>query len=184
MKLYTKKGDGGQTGVLGKDRLSKADVRIEAYGTVDELSAWIGYLRDQPVNRSRTAALIAIQEYLFIIGAQLACTQAAPLPKGIPILPEEATSVLERDIDIMQAALPPMRYFILAGGDAQVSIGHIARCVCRRAERAVVALAQEVSINTDIVVYLNRLSDYLFALCRTMADELEIKEQPWIPKKG
>ena len=178
MKLYTKRGDKGYTSLLGKDRVKKDNIRVMAYGSVDELGAHVGYLRDQDVNRTRQAFLLDIQRALFVIGAQLACT-VHPLPSAIPRLSSASVGELEREIDRMQSILPPMRYFILNGGHKSVSIGHIARCVCRRAERHIVGLSAEQEVGDGILVYMNRLSDYLFALCRIMGQDLGVEEVPW-----
>ena len=120
MKLYTKKGDTGQTAVLGKGRFSKADLRLDTYGTVDELGSWVGYLRDQEASSAFNAELIEIQRNLFVIGAQLACVEVDPLPVGIPRLVADVERRLEVAIDTMQGALPPMRHFILSGGHQAV----------------------------------------------------------------
>jgi cob(I)alamin adenosyltransferase len=180
MKIYTKTGDAGSTGLFGGKRVSKADLRIEAYGTVDELNSWLGLLRDQPVNASRHGFLIAIQNNLFVVGSMLAAEPGNERIK-IPLLNETAVNELEDAIDRMDAVLPAMRSFILPGGNHAVSFCHIARTVCRRSERQVVALHQMSPLDPLLIVYLNRLSDYLFVLARTMAHELKIDETPWKP---
>jgi len=181
MKIYTRTGDAGATGLFGGSRVSKSDVRIEAYGTVDELNSHLGLLRDQPVNTQREKLLVSIQEHLFTIGSRLA-TEDPDQRDKIPTLEEKAVSQLEMEIDDMEKDLEPMRNFILPGGHVSVSVGHIARCVCRRAERRVVALAEVAEVEETVIQYLNRLSDYLFVLCRKMSAELEIKETPWKPR--
>ncbi len=181
MKIYTKTGDSGSTGLFGGSRVSKSHVRIEAYGTVDELNSHIGLLRDQTVNAPRRDVLIRIQENLFTIGSRLATEDPEKLDK-VPTLAGEAVSELEEEIDTMEESLEPMRNFILPGGHASVSAGHIARCVCRRAERRVVSLAEIAEVEERIIHYLNRLSDYLFVLCRKMSAELEVAETPWKPR--
>lgn len=174
MKIYTKTGDKGTTALLGGKRLSKSDQRIDAYGTVDELNAHIGMLRDQEVNRKRSAELIEVQDKLFVIGAMLATAPKAKVK--IPKLLESDVEMLERAIDAMDKSLPVMRSFVLPGGHASVSAGHVARTVCRRAERLVVGLD---AVEPLVIKYLNRLSDYLFTLCRLMSKELGAEEVPW-----
>ncbi len=181
MKIYTKTGDSGKTGLFGGSRVSKSHVRIEAYGTIDELNSHLGLLRDQEVNQSRVELIVQIQENLFTIGSRLATEDPSQLTK-IPTLPEDGVSQLEEAIDRMDESLAPMKNFILPGGHPSVSAGHIARCVCRRAERRVVTLSEVTEVEENIIHYLNRLSDYLFVLCRKMGSELEIEETPWKPR--
>jgi len=181
MKIYTKTGDQGTTALFGGKRVSKSDLRIDSYGTVDELNSYVGLLRDQEVNRNRNDFLIEIQDRLFTIGSILA-TEPGNNKVKIPALLEENIQALEREIDSMEAGLPPMRVFVLPGGHPSVSFGHIARTVCRRAERLAVALDQQDKIDPLVIKYLNRLSDYLFVLCRKMAEELGAKETPWKPR--
>lgn len=181
MKIYTRTGDAGVTALFGGKRVSKSDLRIDSYGTIDELNSWIGLLRDQPVNEKRHAVLIEIQDRLFTIGSMLA-TEPGNMKVKIPPLFEEDVSYLEQEIDKMDAQLPPMRAFVLPGGHQAVSFCHIARTVCRRAERLVVALHATEPVNELIIKYLNRLSDYLFVLSRLVANELQIKEEPWKPR--
>ncbi len=177
MKIYTKTGDEGKTSLIGGARVVKSHDRVAAYGTVDELNAHIGLVRDQPVNAPRQSLLLEIQNNLFVMGSLLAADTGyqAKLP---PLLPESVTA-LEEAIDQMQATLEPMRYFILPGGHVSVSQCHIARCVCRRAERSVVLLHEKEGVDHLILVYLNRLSDYLFVLSRAIAKELGIAENHW-----
>jgi len=182
MKIYTKTGDQGTTALFGGKRVSKADLRIDSYGTVDELNAYIGLLRDLDVNQKRKDFLIEIQDRLFTIGSILA-TEPGNNKVKIPALQEENIQVLEMEIDSMEAGLSPMRAFVLPGGHISVSFGHIARTVCRRAERLAVALSeQEKRADALVIKYLNRLSDYLFVLCRTMSKELGAGETPWQPR--
>ncbi len=183
MKIYTKTGDKGTTSLLGGTRVSKAHLRIEAYGTVDELNSFIGLLRDQPVNSRRAAFLIEIQEQLFTVGSHLA-NEPGKRQFSLPNLDESLILKLEEAMDEMDKALPPMKNFILPGGHASVSFGHVARCVCRRAERQVIRLQEGEEIDQRIVQLLNRLSDYLFVLCRAMAQELGVEETPWKPREG
>jgi cob(I)alamin adenosyltransferase len=181
MKIYTKTGDQGSTSLFGGKRVSKADLRIDTYGTVDELNSWIGVLRDQSVNQSRKEILVEIQDRLFTIGSILA-TEPENTKVKIPALAESDIVLLETNMDEMDAALPPMRFFVLPGGNSSVSFGHVTRTVCRRAERLVIALDQTEKVDPLVIKYMNRLSDYLFMLCRTMAHELRVEETPWKPR--
>lgn len=178
MKIYTKTGDEGTTALFGGKRVSKSDLRIEAYGTVDELNAWMGVLRDQPVNMERSALLTSIQNCLFTTGSMLAAEPGNTKIK-IPELTVDDTARLEQAIDAMDAQLPPMRSFILPGGHPAVSFAHVTRTVCRRAERLVIALHKTEPVPQEVLRYLNRLSDYLFILARKMAYELGAEETPW-----
>jgi cob(I)alamin adenosyltransferase len=180
MKIYTKTGDEGTTSLFGGKRVSKADLRIETYGTTDELNSWIGVLRDQEVNAKRKDILLAIQDRLFTIGSILAVEPGNTKVK-VPALNSEDVTSLERAIDEMEKTLPPMRSFVLPGGHQSVSFAHVARTVCRRAERLVTALHQTEPVNALILQYLNRLSDYLFVLARLMSQELGAEESPWKP---
>lgn len=182
MKIYTKTGDQGTTSLFGGKRISKADLRIDAYGTVDELNAWIAILRDQESNSGRKEILLAIQDRLFTMGSMLA-TEPGNTKVKIPALADGDVQLLESAIDEMETYLPPLRSFILPGGHISVSFCHVARTVCRRAERIVIALHQTEPADLLIVKYLNRLSDYLFVLSRKMAQELNAVESPWTPKK-
>jgi cob(I)alamin adenosyltransferase len=181
MKIYTKTGDEGTTSLFGGKRVSKSDLRINAYGTIDELNSWLGLLRDQNVNSNRAALLIEIQNCLFVIGSMLA-TEPGNTKVTIPVLSDGNIVSLEKEIDAMDGALPPMRSFVLPGGHQSVSFGHLARTVCRRAERLVIELHHIEPIDPLVIKYLNRLSDYLFVLCRKMAAELEAVETPWKPQ--
>lgn len=181
MKIYTKTGDRGTTALFGGKRVSKADLRIETYGTVDELNSWVGVLRDQEVNAKRSADLIEIQDRLFTIGSILA-TEPGNQKVRIPALSDADTVFLENLIDTMDAQLPPMRFFVLPGGAPAVSFGHVCRTVCRRAERLIISLNNSEPIDNQVIIYMNRLSDYLFMLCRTMSHELQITETPWKPR--
>ncbi len=181
MKIYTKTGDQGSTALFGGQRLSKADLRIDAYGTIDELNSFVGLLRDQLVNASRKEILTEIQDRLFTIGSILA-TEPGNTKVKIPSLLESDILVLEKEIDSMDAQLPPMKFFVLPGGHESVSFGHVTRTVCRRAERLVIGLHEQNPVDSLVIKYLNRLSDYLFMLCRIMAHELKIEETPWKPR--
>lgn len=182
MKIYTKTGDTGQTGLIGGRRVSKADLRLDAYGTVDELNSWIGLVRDQPVNSERRELLKEVQDRLFTIGAELA-TDPQKAPKQImpAIVPADVT-LLETSMDSMDEELPELRAFVLPGGHQSVSFCHVARTVCRRTERLVIALNGTSPVDPLIIQYLNRLSDYLFVLSRLMAQNLNIDEIEWKPR--
>jgi cob(I)alamin adenosyltransferase len=181
LKIYTKTGDKGQTSLLGGTRVPKHHVRIEAYGTVDELNSWIGLLRDSISDEHDKAILIDTQDRLFTIGSSLASDPDKSKVK-IPHLSEDDISLLEREIDMMDELLPEMKSFVLPGGHEIVSKCHITRCVCRRAERRVNELAENEKVDEIIVRYLNRLSDYLFMLARKLGQDLKAKEVPWKPK--
>jgi cob(I)alamin adenosyltransferase len=183
MKVYTKTGDKGSTSLLGGTRVSKADARLNTYGTIDELNAYTGLLRDQEVNAGRKPVLAEIQDRLFTIGALLAVDERYPKAK-LPQLHADDISFLEKEIDAMDEKLQPMRSFVLPGGHQSVSFCHISRCVCRRAERLVIDLAEKQPVHgyEMIVQYLNRLSDYLFVLARAMSSELNAEEIPWKPR--
>ncbi|MEZ4905840.1 MAG: cob(I)yrinic acid a,c-diamide adenosyltransferase [Spirosomataceae bacterium] len=182
MKIYTKTGDRGTTSLVGGTRVSKADLRINTYGTVDELNAYVGLLRDQPVNEVRRDFLKYIQDRLFTIGSLLA-SEPDNKKHFIPDLEEEDITALEQAMDDMSVQLPVMRSFILPGGHPSVSFAHIARTVCRRAERLVISLNEVEAVETNVIRYLNRLSDYLFVLSRKMAQELNIEEIKWEGRK-
>jgi cob(I)alamin adenosyltransferase len=182
MKIYTKAGDEGKTSLIGGNRLPKSNVRVEAIGSVDELNAHIGVLRDQPVNRTRQELLNEIQENLFVIGSLLAATGDRK-PDFLPEFNEKAVNTLEEAIDEMEKQLTPMKYFILPGGHPDVSACHLARCVCRRAERSLVRLHEAEDINKALIIYLNRMSDYLFVLARTIGHEHQVEEIPWKPRE-
>lgn len=180
MKIYTRKGDEGSTSLIGGTRVPKHHLRIEAYGTVDELNSWIGLLRDQPIATGHISLLLQIQDRLFTIGSQLANDSSTSSMK-LPELHEEDVTRLEQAMDDMESMLPEMRNFLLPGGHPFVSYCHIARCVCRRAERLTVHLQEVVKLDPIILKYLNRLSDYLFVLSRKIAQETGASETPWIP---
>jgi cob(I)alamin adenosyltransferase len=181
MKIYTKTGDAGTTSLFGGERVLKSHYRIDAYGTVDELNSFIGLLRDQPVNQSRQAILTEIQNKLFTIGAILA-TEPGNQKVKVPQLYDIDVFNLEKEIDAMDAQLPPIKNFVLPGGHQSISFGHVARTICRRAERLIIGLDAQEKVHPLVVQYMNRLSDYLFVLCRQMAQELKIEETPWKPQ--
>ena len=181
MKIYTKTGDKGRTSLIGGTRVAKSHLRIEAYGTVDELNSYIGLVRDQEVNKTRLDILKEIQDRLFTIGALLA-TDPEKSKMKTPDLHEEDVTLLEQEIDKMTAEVPPLRSFVLPGGHQSVSFCHLARCVCRRAERLAIRLQEVSEVEDLVIIYLNRLSDYLFALCRKMTQELGAEEIAWKPR--
>lgn len=181
MKIYTKTGDGGSTSLFGGKRVSKSDIRIDAYGTVDELNSHVGLLRDQEVNVKRKDILVEVQDRLFTIGSLLAAEPGNTKIK-VPSLVEDDIVRLEKEIDSMETQLEPMRNFVLPGGHPSVSICHITRTVCRRCERLVIALDASEKTDPIIIKYLNRLSDYLFVLSRKMTAELGAEETPWKPR--
>lgn len=181
MKIYTKTGDNGLSSLIGGTRVPKSSLRIDCYGTVDELNSYIGLLRDQDVNTARRDLLKEIQDRLFTIGSSLASDPDKSKMK-IPDLHEQDVTLLEDEIDRMNATLPELRTFILPGGHPSVSFAHVARCVCRRAERQVILLSQDAFVADLVVMYLNRLSDYLFVLSRQMAHDLGAEEVTWQPR--
>ncbi len=178
MKIYTKTGDKGLTSLIGGTRVPKSSLRIECYGTVDELNSYIGLVRDQEVNAGRRPLLKEIQDRLFTIGSALAADPEKSKMK-LPDLHTADVALLEEEMDRLNLALPELRAFILPGGHPAVSHAHVARCVCRRAERLVVHLAEESFVAELVAVYLNRLSDFLFVLSRAMAHELGVEEVTW-----
>lgn len=178
MKIYTKKGDDGFTSLIGGTRVSKAAIRIEAYGTVDELNSYIGWVRDLTSREDQKNVLIEIQDRLFTIGSHLA-SDSEKSKMNLPELKEKDISFLENKIDEMNNDLPEMKSFILPGGHPSVSCCHVARCICRRAERAVVLLSENETVNKQIIVYLNRLSDFLFVLARILSKDFSAQEIPW-----
>ena len=182
-KIYTKTGDEGKTSLIGGTKVSKSDLRIESYGTIDELNSFIGmvsdYVQDEPVKK----VLKEIQDRLFTIGSSLACDPNKESLMKIPDLKEADIRGLEEEIDRMQLILPPMRSFILPGGHIAVSTTHVTRCVCRRAERLCVHLKdQQEFVEPLVIIYLNRLSDYLFVLARYIGHLLHVAEIPWKPR--
>ena len=181
MKIYTKTGDKGTTSLIGGTRLSKAHVRIDAYGTVDELNSYIGLLGDQPVNEKRKEILKEIQDRLFTMGSHLA-SESDKSKRILPDLLEEDIILLEKEMDVIDSQVPKLTAFVLPGGHESVSFGHVARTVCRRAERAVIHLQQGEEVEEIVIRYLNRLSDYLFMLCRIMTHDLGIEEVTWKPR--
>ncbi len=181
MKIYTKTGDKGQTSLIGGTRVPKYHLRIEAYGTIDELNSWLGLIRDQPIDDHSLRIVMDIQDRLFTIGSLLASDPEKSRMK-LPELTSDDVTILENEMDMMESHLSELKSFILPGGHTTVSYTHIARCVCRRCERLVVHLTEENPIDPLIGIYLNRLSDYLFVLSRFFAQNLNVPESPWNPR--
>ncbi len=180
-KIYTKTGDKGTTSLVGGTRLPKDHIKIEAYGSVDELNAWIGVLADAPENKERNAFLKEIQDRLFTIGAELA-SEPEQNKKKLPELFESDIVVLEKEMDFYNETIPTLRAFVLPGGHPLVSFAHVARTVCRRSERQVISLSHNEEVNPLIIKYLNRLSDYLFVLSRKITQEQNAPEIAWKPR--
>ena len=183
MKIYTKTGDLGKTSLIGGTKVPKSHLRIETYGTVDELNSHIGLVSDLIDDKASTIILKEIQDRLFTIGSSLACDpEKEPLMK-MPDLKEGDVVLLEKEIDRMNEVLAPMKFFILPGGHVAVSSTHIARCVCRRAERLCVNMQEhELFVDPLVIKYVNRLSDYLFVLARYIAHLLKVEEVAWKPR--
>lgn len=189
MKIYTKTGDKGTTALFGGTRVPKHHIRIESYGTIDELNSHIGLIRDQAIDPIHKTTLLDIQDRLFTVGAILATDpEKAILKSGkarlnIPKISESDIKRLEDSMDSMNALLPEMTHFVLPGGHQTVSFCHIARCVCRRAERLASHLNDLEPFQPETLMYINRLSDYLFVLARKLSYDLHAEEVKWIPKK-
>lgn len=181
MKIYTKTGDKGFTSLIGGTRVPKHHIRIESYGTVDELNSYIGLIRDQEIGEHDKEVLKEIQDRLFTIGASLAADPERS-KMVIPDLNNTDIELLEQEMDKMNELLPALKHFILPGGSNAISFCHIARCVCRRAERLSVQLATESIVEEKVTIYLNRLSDYLFMLARKIGYEQNVVENIWIPR--
>jgi len=181
MKIYTKTGDKGFTSLIGGTRVVKHHIRIESYGTVDELNSYIGLIGDQDIAAHDKEILKQIQDRLFTIGSSLA-SDPEKSKMIIPDLYLTDIELLEKEMDLMNEHLPELKHFILPGGSNAISFCHIARCVCRRAERICVQLAEESTVDEKINIYLNRLSDYLFTLARKIANDYNIPENQWIPR--
>ena len=182
-KIYTKTGDLGKTSLIGGTKVPKSNIRIEAYGTVDELNSFMGLTADLLPDADLKHLLKEIQDRLFTIGSSLACDPEKEPAMKIPDLKEEDISLLENKIDQMNSELPEMKSFILPGGHQAVSTTHITRCVCRRAERICVQMQElELFVDPLVIKYLNRLSDYLFVLARYAARLLQVPEVPWKPR--
>lgn len=180
-KIYTKTGDKGLTGLIGGTRVPKFDNRIEAYGTVDELNSYIGLIRDQEIDERSKTTLIEIQDRLFTLGSLLA-EDKSKNKMALPHIHESDVELLEKEIDAMNEHLPEMKSFVLPGGHTTISFCHVARCICRRAERCVLKLNEEQPVDELIYKYLNRLSDYLFVLSRHFTKTYNAAETPWKPR--
>ncbi len=189
MKIYTKTGDKGTTSLFGGTRVPKHHIRINSYGTIDELNSWLGLIRDQSPDAHTIKTLTQIQEKLFTVGAILATEpEKAVLKNGkerlnIPKISPDDIGLLEKEMDQMEENLPPMTHFILPGGHTTVSYCHIARTVCRRAERMATLLHEQEPFDDAVLTYINRLSDYLFVLARKLSHDLKAEEIKWIPEK-
>ena len=189
MKIYTKTGDKGTTALFGGTRVPKHHIRIESYGTVDELNSHLGLIRDQDINLHYKKIITHIQDRLFTVGAILATDPDKSILKNgkerlnIPKISNKDIEELEIEMDTMNHTLPAMTHFVLPGGHQTVSFCHIARCVCRRAERLATALNEITPVDSFTLIYLNRLSDYLFVLARKLSKDLKANEIKWIPEK-
>ena len=182
-KIYTKTGDLGKTSLIGGTRVPKSHIRIDTYGTVDELNSWIGVIADCATETHSKLILKEIQDRLFTVGSSLACDPDKEPLMTIPDLIETDIILLESEMDNMNALLPVMKFFVLPGGHLSVSQTHIARCVCRRAERCCVNMQeQHIFVEPLVIKYLNRLSDYLFVLSRYFSHQLSVPEIPWKPR--
>ena len=182
-KIYTKTGDKGTTSFIGGTKVPKSHLRIEAYGTVDELNSYIGLCRDILTDENSRTVLQEVQDRLFTIGSSLACDPIKEPKMRIPDLKEKDVELLEKEMDKLNESIPEMKSFILPGGHTTVSHLHIARCICRRAERCCVRLELEsLEVEQVILKYLNRLSDYLFVLSHYTGHQLLVGEIPWKPR--
>ena len=178
MKIYTKTGDQGKTSLFGGTKVLKNNPRLNAYGTIDELNSFVGLIRDVTTLETRRSLLLSIQENLFVIASILA-SESEKAKNMAPVLEEHGIEALEIEIDQMETELPPLKSFILPGGHVNVSYCHLARTVCRRAEREVIELSIGTLVAPAIIMYLNRLSDYFFVLSRKVARELNVDEVIW-----
>ncbi|MGB8224891.1 MAG: cob(I)yrinic acid a,c-diamide adenosyltransferase [Polyangiales bacterium] len=184
MKIYTKTGDAGETGLFGGTRVSKASLRVEAYGEVDELNSALGWARLAVSDEALDAVLNRIQNDLFEVGAELGSTEASKQKSVVPLIAEPQVEALERAIDQYEEGPPALTSFVLPGGSEGASRFHLARCVCRRAERSVVALGAQDSLRGEVLRYLNRLSDLLFVLARYANHAAGVEDIPWKGQRG
>jgi cob(I)alamin adenosyltransferase len=184
MKIYTRTGDDGTTGLFGGGRRSKADLRVEAYGTIDEANAAIGMARAAGLSSALDAVLEAVQSDLFTVGAELGCIPGQEAKLKMTLIAAEDAARLERAIDAAEEGLPPLKTFVLSGGCRGAAALHFARCVVRRAERVVIAAGGDEPVRTEPIVYLNRLSDLLFTFARRANHEAGVTDVPWLPRKG
>jgi len=182
-KIYTKTGDTGETSLIGGTKVPKSHIRIQTYGTVDELNAFTGLLKDQLSDTHSRELLLEIQDRLFTIGSALACDPNKKIQMSIPDLKESDILLLENEMDQMNSGLPEMKSFILPGGHVAVSTAHICRTICRRAERLIVELDEKEHLNQPLIIkYLNRLSDYFFVLARWIGHLLGVDEIKWVAR--
>jgi cob(I)alamin adenosyltransferase len=183
MKIYTKTGDLGKTSLIGGTKVAKSHIRIDTYGTIDELNSYIGLLSDHLTDQRSQTTLTEVQDRLFTIGSSLACDPDKEPMMKIPDLKESDIVFLEKEIDSMNDLLPTMKFFILPGGHPAISTAHVARCICRRSERCCVNMMEhELFVDPLVIKYLNRLSDYLFQLSRYIGHLMEVPEKPWRPR--
>lgn len=183
LKIYTKTGDDGTTSLIGGTKVLKSNIRIDAYGTIDELNSYIGLLGDHCKINEISNILAEVQDRLFTIGSSLACDPDKETKMKIPDLLDEDVLNLEGAIDQMNTVLPDMKFFIMPAGNIVVSTAHITRCICRRAERCCVQMqAEHLFIDPLVIKYLNRLSDYLFILARFIGNKMAIPEIAWRPR--
>lgn len=180
-RIYTKTGDAGKTALIGGTRVPKYDERIEAYGTVDELKSWVGLVRDKIDDKHQQEILIEIQDRLFTTESLLA-QDGSETTKMLPQLKESDIEYIEKEIDFMNERLPPIKSFVLPGGHEVISITHITRTICRRAERIIIKVSETHPVNPLIIKYINRLSDYFFVLARKLTIDLDIEETVWKPR--
>ncbi|MFZ8960503.1 MAG: cob(I)yrinic acid a,c-diamide adenosyltransferase [Flavobacteriaceae bacterium] len=178
-KIYTKTGDSGITSLISGKRVPKHDTRIKAYGTVDELVAWLGLIRDTTEQSTIKATLLEIQKHLMTIASQLSIEEGCNFPKNLHPIQTQAVTFIEQEIDTLTERLPELRNFIIPGGHPSVSYSHLARCVCRRAERFVTELNQTSPVSPILIAYMNRLSDYFFTLSRCFTIEFGVEEIKW-----
>lgn len=179
MKIYTKTGDKGMTRLVSGTQIHKSDLRLDAYGTIDELNAHIGLLHDLMSDYEQKKMLDVIRNLLFVIGSNLA--DDGKSKKQVPVVVTRDIEMLEEEMDLMSEKLEPLKHFVLPGGHSTVSYCHIARTVCRRAERIVIKLSEEVDVESNILIFINRLSDYLFVLGRKLSKDFDVKEVFWKP---
>ena len=189
MKIYTKTGDKGTSALFGGTRVPKHHARLDAYGTIDELNSWIGLIRDQKIDATSQKTLLFLQDKLFTVGAILATDPAKAVLKNgkarlnISKIENTDLTFLENQMDLMEESLAPMTHFILPGGHTTVSYCHIARTICRRAERMVCLLHENEPVEQNVLSFINRISDYLFVLARKLSSTLKVEEIKWIPEK-
>ncbi len=182
MKIYTRTGDDGTTGLIGGSRVKKHNIRLESYGTIDELNSYIGLIRSMQTDKQIDSVLEIIQNKLFVIGANLATDESIEMIRKQLPCKKADIELLEKEIDRMNMDLPELRNFILPGGSQAASFCHVARTVCRRAERKIVELSEKAEVDTNLVRFVNRLSDYLFVLSRKVNHDQKAPEILWSPE--